>query len=181
MTKPDHDFLPSQLLISLHQSSRGRVSMDEGRVNSPRHSTLAASFSSSLDTQYSTLFSYRRLNPPPPKRPAPPAPAPKRSAQPPPPPSEKPPLPLPKRLSDVLPSPPAWLWLKLLNLSSPWLRACCSRSAHDVSPPAFCQLPVVRGCCEVLPSVLELAGVVPVSYFCQPSPVFLYTLPFTSE
>src|SRR5215475_9888805 len=159
---------------------------DEGRVNSPRHPTLDPRpfFSSSLDTQYSTLFSYRRLNPPPPKRPAPSAPAPKRSAQPPPPPPEKrspkPPLSLPKRLSDVLPRPPAWVWLTLLNLSSPWLRACCSRSAHDVSPPAFCQLPVVRDCCEVLPSVLELAGVVLVSYFCQPSPVFLYTLPFTS-
>src|SRR5215831_19985422 len=173
---------PSSIVNESASSSRGRVSMNEGRVNSPRHPTLdpRAFFSSSLDTQYSTLFSYRRLNPPPPKRPAPPAPAPKRSAQPPPPPPEKPPLPLPKRLSDVLPSPPAWLWLKLLNLSSPWLRACCSRSAHDVSPPAFCQLPVVRDCCEVLPSVLELAGVVLVSYFCQLSPVFLYTLPLTS-
>lgn len=67
-----------------------------------------------------------------------------------------------------------------------------------MSPPAFCQLPVLlRGCCEVLPSVLDERGcealelgadealelgadVVPDSYFCQPSPVFLYTLPFTS-
>jgi hypothetical protein len=69
------------------------------------------------------------------------------------------------------------------------VRACCSLSAHDVSPPALCQLPVLRGCCEVLPSVLDErgcealeldAGAVLVSYFCQPSPVFLYTLPLTS-
>jgi hypothetical protein len=48
---------------------------------------------------------------------------------------------------------------------------------------------VLRGCCEVLPSVLDErgcealeldAGAVLVSYFCQPSPVFLYTLPLTS-
>src|SRR5262249_18822808 len=172
---------PRAIVRDSSYSPGGRGGRDKGEFTPLRPSPFAASFSSSLDTQYSTLFSYRRLNPPPPKRPAPPAPAPKRSAQPPPPPSEKPPLPLPRRLSDVLPSPPAWLWLKLLNLSSPWLRACCSRSAHDVSPPAFCQLPVVRDCCEVLPSALELGdGVVPVSYFCQPSPVFLYTLPFTS-
>src|SRR4029434_8666676 len=74
-----------------------------------------------------SLFCYRRpLNPPPPpKRPASPPP-PNRSDQPPPPPplkrSPEPLAPLPKRLS-VLPSPPAWLWLKLLNLSSPSRRA----------------------------------------------------------
>ena len=55
---------------------------------------------------------------------------------------------------------------------------------------ASCQLPVLRGCCDVLPRLLDErdcealeAGadvVVPGSYFCQPSPVFLYTLPFTS-
>src|SRR5262249_61023035 len=86
------------------------------------------------------------------------------------------------------PGPPAWLCLNLFNLSSPWVRACCSLSAHDVSPPAFCQLPEVPGCCEVLLSVLderdcealELGAGVLVSYFCQPLPVFLYTLPLTS-
>src|SRR5262249_61778528 len=104
---------PRAIVRDSSYSPGGRGGRDKGEFTPLRPSPFAASFSSSLDTQYSTLFSYRRLNPPPPKRPAPPAPAPKRSAQPPPPPSEKrspkSPLPLPKRLSDVLPRPPAWL------------------------------------------------------------------------
>src|SRR4029453_7766452 len=100
---------------------------------------------------------------PPPRKPPP---SPKRSPKPPPlkrSPKPPPKPPLPKRSPKPPPPPnrsPQPPLLKLLNRSWPVLGACCSRSAHDVSPPAACQPFDV--CC------------------CQPLPVFLYTLPLAS-
>src|SRR5262245_65038549 len=113
---------------------------------------LVASLSASLHL----LPPLRHRRPPkppkPPPRKPPKPPSPKRSPKPPPP-KRSPKPPSPKRS----PQPPL---LKLLNRSWPMLRACCSRSAHDVSPPAACQ--PLDVCC------------------CQPLPVFLYTLPLAS-
>src|SRR5512137_592770 len=100
----------------------------------------------------------RPRKPPPPKRPPKPPPPPNRSPPPKPPPPNRspPPNPPPPNRSPPPkpppPKPPEWL-AKLLKWSSPALRACDSRSAHDEAseapdqPPAsdFSQpLPVFR-------------------------------------
>src|SRR5262245_33627219 len=125
------------------------------------------------------VTAHHRPRPPnrPPQPPAPrPPTSPKRSPQPPPPNrspnppppnrlAQPPPLAPPHRLAQPPPPPPNRLaqlplWLKLLNRFSPSLRACCSLSAHDVSPDALCH--PLDVCC------------------CQPLPLFRYTLPLLS-
>lgn len=86
----------------------------------------------------------RSPNPPPLKwlPQPPPSPPLKRSAQPPP-----PPLSPPKRLAQPPP------WLKLLKLLYAWLRACCSRSAQEVSSPAALCQPEAVCFCQPEPSL----------------------------
>src|SRR5262245_61394049 len=100
---------------------------------------------------------HQRRRPTPPKdRPPQPPLSPQRSPHPPPapPPTRSPPPPPPNR------SPQLPVWLKLSKRCPPSARACCSRSAQDVSPDALCQPLDVR--------------------CCHPLPLFRYTLPLSS-
>src|SRR5262249_50697211 len=92
----------------------------------------------------------RPPQPPPPPPRLPPPPSPNRPPPPPPPlPPTRPPHPPPLLPLERLPHPPP-LWLKLSTRLWPVLRACCSLSAHEVSPDAFCQ-PLDVCCCQPLP------------------------------